>query len=107
MVDYLIAVGAAVLIVGAAFSINQLFNLVKVDATCRGLKHPNLWGFLSISGNNQSGLILYLIARRKHPILSMTNEQKTLIESHKRKITVGLIFLVTGAIACIWGVVLL
>ena len=107
MEKYLLAAGAAVLMVGGVFSIYQLFRLVKTDAVCRGLQHPKLWGFLSISGNNQGGLILYLIARRKHPIISMTSEQKTLIESCKSKIGVGLIFLVTGAIACIWGIILI
>ena len=107
MEKYLLAIGSAVLIVGGAFSIYQLFQLVKVDAICRGLKHPKLWGLLSISGNNQSGLLLYLIARRKYPIISMTNEQKILIESYKRKIGVGLIFLVIGAIACVWGIIFL
>lgn len=107
MEKYLLAVGAAVLIVGGAFSIYQQFKLVRVDAVCRGLKHPKLWGFLSISGNNSGGLIMYLIARRKYPIISMTDEQKTLIESCKRKIGMGIIFLVIGAIACIWGSVLL
>lgn len=107
MEKYLLAVGAAALIVGGAFSIYQLFQLVKVDAVCRGLKHPKLWGFLSISGNNQSGLILYLIARRRHPIISMTDEQKTLIDNCKKKFGVGLIFLVISAIACIWGITLL
>ena len=107
MVEYLLAAGAAVLMVGGVFSICQLFRLVKTDAECRGLQHPNLWGFLSISGNSQGGLILYLIARRKHPIISMTAEQRALIETCKRKIGVGLIFLVIGAFACIWSIVLI
>ena len=107
MGNYLLAAGAAVLIVGGIFSIYQLFQLVNADAVCRGLQHPKLWGFLSVSGNNQGGLILYLIARRKHPIISVTDEQKTHMESCKRKIGVGLIFLVIGTIACIWGIVLL
>ena len=107
MVKYLLAAGAAVLATGGVFSIYQLFQLVKTDAVCRGLQHPNLWGFLSISGSNQGGLILYLIARRKHPVISMTDEQKAFIESCKRKIGAGLIFLVIGAVACIWGIALL
>ena len=107
MEKYLLAVGAAIFILGGVFSMYQLFRLVKTDAVCRGLKHPKLWGFLSISGNNQGGLILYLIARRNHPIVSMTEAQKAQIESCKKKIGVGLIFLVIGAIACIWGVTLL
>lgn len=107
MEKYLIALGVAVLIVGLVFSIYQMFQLVKVDAVCRGLKHPKLWGLLAVSGNNQSGLLLYLIARRKHPIISMTEEQKSIIDRCKTKIGIGLIFLVVGAVACIWGIVLI
>ena len=107
MEKYLIALGFAVLIVGSVFSIYQMFQLVKVDAECRGLKHPKLWGLLAISGNNQGGLLLYLIARRKHPIISITEEQKSIINRCKAKIGVGLIFLVVGAVACIWGMVLI
>ena len=107
MEKYVLAMGAAVLIVGGVFSICQLFLLVKTDAVCRGLKHPKLWGALSMSRGGQGGLILYLIARRKHPVISMTDEQKTMIEGCKRKTGVGLIFIVMGAIACIWGIILL
>lgn len=106
MEKYLIALGVAVLVVGFSFSIYQFYQLVKTDAICRGLKHPKLWGFFAISGNNQAGLILYLIARRKHPVISMTDEQKSIIDRCKARIGVGLIFLVVGAIVCVWSMVL-
>jgi succinate dehydrogenase hydrophobic anchor subunit len=102
----LIAVGVAVLLVGGIFSTYQLYRLVAMDAQCRGLNHPKLWGLLAASGNNQSGLLLYLIGRNKHPILSMTDTQKKYIDSCKQKIAVGLIFILVGAIMCIWGIVL-
>ncbi len=97
------AIGAAALIVGAIFAEYQLFCLVKADAVCRGLKHPNFWGIFSATGNSQSGLIMYLIGRRRFPIVSMTEEQKSFIERCKKKIGVGIIFIVIGAIMCVWG----
>lgn len=103
---FIIAVGAAFVIVGGVFAVYQLFRLVKTDAECRGLKHPKLWGMFAISGNNQSGLILYLIGRRKYPIVSMSNDQKMFIERCKKKFGVGIIFQVIGAIICIWGIIL-
>lgn len=103
----LMAVGAAVLLVGGVYSVYQLFQLVKTDATCRGLKHPKLWGFLSISGNNSGGLLLYFIVRRKYPILSMTDAQKSAMDRCKKKFGIGLAFFVAGTIACIWGIVLM
>lgn len=103
----LIVAGAAFVVVGGVFAIYQLFQLVKTDAVCRGLKHPKLWGLFSISGNNSAGLLLYLINRRKHPIISMTDEQKIFTEICKKKIGVGIIFQVIGVMACIWGIILL
>lgn len=104
---FFIAVGAAILLVGGIFAVYQLFRLVETDAECRGLKHPGFWGMFAVSGNGQSGLILYLIGRRKYPILSMSNEQKLLIERCKKKFGVGIIFQVIGAMICVWGIVLI
>ena len=89
------AVGAAAVIVGSFSCVYQLYRLVQVDAECRGLKHPKLWG------NGQSGLILYLIGRRKHPVLSMTEEQKSLMGRRKKRFGVGLLFVAAGAVACV------
>ena len=104
---FIIAVGAAFVIVGGIFAVYQLFQLVKTDAECRGLKHPKLWGMFAISGNGQSGLILYLIGRRKYPVISMSNEQKSFIERCKRKFGVGIIFQAIGAMVCIGGIILI
>ena len=95
------AAGAATLIVGGFFCMYQLYRLVQVDAECRGLKHPRLWGLFAVSGNGQSGLILYLIGRRKYPVLSMSEEQKALIGSRKKRFGAGLLFLAAGAIVCV------
>ena len=95
------AIGAAAVIVGGFFSMYQLYRLVQVDAECRGLKHPRLWGAFALSGNGQSGLILYLIGRRKYPVLSMSEGQKELIGTRKKRFGAGLLFLAAGAIACV------
>lgn len=100
------AVGAAALIVGGFFCMYQLYQLVQVDAECRGLKHPRLWGLFALSGNGQSGLILYLIGRRKYPVLSMSEEQKALIGTRKKRFGVGLLFLATGAVVCVLSMLL-
>lgn len=101
-----VATGAAALIVGSFFCVYQLYRLVQVDAECRGLKHPRLWGLFAISGNGQSGLILYLIGRRKYPILSMSEAQKALIGTRKKRFGVGLLFLAAGAIVCVMSMFL-
>ena len=100
------AAGAAAVIVGSFFCMYQLYRLVQVDAECRGLKHPKLWGLFAVSGNGQSGLILYLIGRRKHPILSMSEGQKALIGTRKKRFGAGLVFLAAGAIVCVLSLLL-
>ena len=101
------AAGAAALLVGGFFNMYQLYRLVQVDAQCRGLKHPKLWGLFSASGNNSAGmLLLYLIGRRKHPVLSMSEEQKKFMEQCKQKIGVGFIFLAAGAVVLVLSLLL-
>lgn len=100
------AIGAAAVIVGSFFSMYQLYRLVQVDAVCRGLKHPKLWGAFALSGNNSSGLLLYLIGRRKYPVLSMSEEQRQFMGRCKRNIGVGFIFLAVGAIVCVLSLLL-
>lgn len=95
------AIGASALIAGSFSCVYQLYKLVQVDAECRGLKHPKLWGLFAASGNGQSGLILYLIGRRKYPILAMSEEQETLMGKRKKRFGVGLLFLAVGAIVCV------
>ncbi len=77
----------------------QIYKLTELDAKCRGLKHPKLWGLFSLSGNNSSGgLILYLIGRRKYPI-TINEEELAQMASRKKRAGVSLIFMALGAIA--------
>ena len=100
------SLGAAGGIVGSFYCVYQLYRLVQGDAECRGLKHPRLWGLFAASGNGQSGLILYLIGRRKHPVLSMTEGQKRLMARRKKRFGVGLAFLALGAVICVLSMLL-
>lgn len=100
------AVGAAGVIVGSFFCVYQLYKLVQVDAECRGLKHPKLWGLFSVTGNGQSGLILYLIGRRKYPVLSMSEGQRDDMARRKKRFGVGLAFLALGAVVCVLSMLL-
>lgn len=100
------AIGAAAVIVGGVFNMYQLYRLVQVDAQCRGLKHPKLWGAFAVSGNNSSGLLLYLIGRKRYPVLSMSEEQKTFIGRCKKGVGVGFAFSAVGAIVCVLSLLL-
>ncbi|MEG0365287.1 MAG: hypothetical protein RR585_00520 [Coprobacillus sp.] len=78
----------------------HIYKMTELDATSRGLKKPKLWGMLSISGQNGGGLILYLIGRRKFPI-DMSDENKLIMESRKKKILVCLMFMLVSSIMLI------
>lgn len=101
------AAGCAVFCVGIVFTAYQMFAFVKEDARCRNLPHPKLWTTIALSGNNASGLILYLIKRRNYPIVSQDDEQKRQMEVCKTRCGIGIIFMAIGAIIAIWGIVFL
>lgn len=92
--------GAAV-VVGAIETVYQIYQLTVIDAAARGLKHPKLWGLLAANGNNSSGLLLYLIGRRKYPVNSMDSRQLEIMEKRKKAAGIGLVFVVVGAIGLV------
>lgn len=99
--------GFAFLLTGAAAVVYQIYRMTVLDAAARGMKHPKLLGFLVMGGNNSSGLIMYLICRRKYPILDMPDASRSEIERRKKIAGVGLVFLATGAIVLILAGMLL
>ena len=94
----------AVMVVGAIFFICQLYNIVAIDAKARGLKHPKFWGLFAVSGNNSSGLLMYLIGRRRFAIQNMNERDKLEIKRRKKACSVGLVFLAIGAIGLILSI---
>jgi len=92
---------AAVTLVGAAELTWQICHMVTADAKARGLAHPRFWGLFAMSGNNSSGLLLYLIGRRKYPILSMSDSAKQEMDRRKKAAGAGLAFLAAGTIGLI------
>ena len=92
--------GAAA-VVGAIETVYQIYQLTVIDAAARGLKHPKLWGLLAANGNNSSGLLLYLIGRRKYPVNSMDSRQVVIMEKRKKAAGIGLVFVVVGAIGLV------
>ena len=86
---------------GAVNTAYQVFKIAELDARSRGLKHP-----IAIGGQNSSGLILYLIGRHKYPS-TLSNQDREVMNSRKKKVGVGLIFIVSGAIGLIINKVLI
>lgn len=86
----------AVMLVGAVNTVWQIYKIVGLDAESRGLKHPRLLGFFAANTNGSSGLILYLIGRRKYPVIRLSEETRREIESRKKRAGAGLVFLAVG-----------
>ena len=91
----------AVAVVGGVETTYQIYKLTVLDAVARGLKHPKLWGVLATNGNNSSGLLLYLIQRRKYPLNSMDSEQLQIMDKRKKSAGIGLAFTAVGAIGLV------
>ena len=104
--NVLIIIGAAIMLVGAICFAYRLYEIVQIDARARGFKHPKRWGLFSISSNNGSGLLLYLIKRRKYPIIELSKEDMERIEKGKKAISAAIIFVATGAILIVVSIIL-
>lgn len=102
----LIMIGAAIMLVGAICFAYRLYEIVQIDARARGFRHPKTWGLFSISSNNGSGLLLYLIKRRKYPIIELSKEDMERIEKGKKAISAAIIFVATGAILIVVSIIL-
>ena len=94
-------IGVAAVMVGSVFTAYQLYKLVEIDAESRGLKRPRLWGVFSLAGNNGSGLLLYLLGRRKYPVTTLSEEGRRAKEVRKKKLCVSFTFQAVGAIVCV------
>lgn len=84
-------------LLGASTLAYQVFKMTELDAKSRGFKHPKAWGFFALGGNNSSGLLLYLIGRKKY-LSNMSDTSKQIIESRKKKAGVSLIFFALSTI---------
>lgn len=96
-------IGVAIAIVGGVEVTYQIYKMTVMDAKARGLKHPKLLGMLAMNGNNSSGLVLYLIGRRKYPVLNMDKAMQKSMEKRKKAAGAGLVFVVIGAIGVVLG----
>lgn len=73
------------LVVTNGLFVYQLFKLVELDASIRGMKYPKFWAFLTAGGQRGEGLILYLLKWSK-AIFSMTAEEKEELEIRRNRL---------------------
>lgn len=96
------AVFIAICLIGMITLVYQIYKITIIDSKARSLKHPKLTGLLATSGQNSSGLVLYLLTRKKYPIKNISNEDKLEINRKKKIALVSLIFVVIGAIGFVY-----
>lgn len=97
----LITILSAVAFVGAVCVSYQIYQIVKIDAKARGLKHPKFWGVFAMSNNNGGGLLPYLIGRRRYPVIGMSDAERAMISKRKKTTGIALIFLSASAMGLV------
>ena len=75
----------------------QLFKLIELDASIRGMRHPKFWGLLTACGQRGEGLLVYLLMRNK-AIYSMEIEEQEELENRKKRLLYLLILNIIFAI---------
>ena len=85
------------LVVTNGIFVYQLFKLVELDASIRGMRHPKFWGLLTAGGQRGEGLLLYLLMRNK-AIYSMEIEEQEELENRKKRLLYLLILNIVFAI---------
>ena len=85
------------LIVTNGMFVYQLFKLVELDASIRGMRHPKFWGLLTAGGQRGEGLLLYLLMRNK-AIYSMEIEEQEELGNRKKRLLYLLILNIIFAI---------
>ena len=91
----------SLIIVGCINFVYQLYHIVLIDASARGLDHPKLWSFIAIGNGDSNGLILYLIKRHNYPIVYVSEDEKAEMNKRKKATGIGLCFLSVGLIGLI------
>ncbi len=96
----IIIISGAVTVLGGLILQYNIYQMTKIDARARGLRHPKLLGLLNISGNNGNAFLLaYLIGRKKYPIQNLGKGDKENLETYKKKSRLALlIHLIGGAV---------
>lgn len=85
------------LVVTNGMFVYQLFKLIELDASIRGMRHPKFWGLLTAGGQRGEGLLLYLLMRNK-AIYSMEIEEQEELENRKKRLLYLLILNIVFAI---------
>lgn len=85
------------LVVTNGMFVYQLFKLIELDASIRGMRHPKFWGLLTAGGQRGEGLLLYLLTRDK-AIYSMEIEEQEELGNRKKRLLYLLILNIIFAI---------
>ncbi|WP_455332042.1 hypothetical protein [Facklamia hominis] len=97
----IMVVSGAVFLMGALLLNYNLYQLVAIDARARGMKHPRLWGALSLSDGHGTGLVTYLLFRRKYARRALTQQESLEFSLYKKKAQLSLIIFLVGAVPLI------
>lgn len=80
----LLAGSGILTVICSGIFVYQLYHLVLLDATSRGIQHPKFWSLLA-SGSQGGGVLLYLFKRKSYAKTMNTKDRQT-VERIRRRI---------------------
>lgn len=85
----------------------QLFQIIQLDATYRGMERPKLWSWLTVVGQRGEGIILYLLKRRDYPRRSMSDEDFITFQNCKKRAKFATVCELAGAALFLYTIIFL
>lgn len=98
-----LAVCAIVYLIGMVLTVVHVYRFTVTDAKSRGMENPKAMGFLATTGQRGSGMLLYLLKRKKYPVQSSSAEEKKLLRKCKVRTGIGVAVMVISVLGVIAG----
>lgn len=76
-------------LIGLILTICQVYRFTVIDAKTRGMPHPKAMGLLATSVQGGGGMLFYLMKRKKHPVQSVSSQERKLLRQSKFAAGIG------------------
>ena len=98
-----LAVCAIVYLIGMVLTVVHVYRFTVTDARSRGMENPKAMGILAASGQRGGGMLLYLLKRKKYPVISISAEEKKLLRQCKVRTVICVAVMVMSVAGVIAG----
>ena len=94
-------------LIGIVLTVVHVYRFTVTDAKSRGMENSKAMGLLATSGQRGSGMLLYLLKRKKYPVISISAQDKKLLSQCKVRTGIGVAVMVMSIAGFIAGLNLL